>query len=809
MDAMSFLNAQGLTLLPLLLYTQIMDKNPQRWWDLPAAFFLLVAILTVATRLYATSWTSHLERIQYLTLLGVIAGLALGKSRFSPRVAKWIAAAYGLFAVPWQLASFINVSDPWNERVATLGSQLGTALWEFLHSEPVQDPILFLALMAVLFWVLSVSAGYFLTRYGHPWVPIIPAGIGLYVINHYDPLLSTWARYIGVYLFAALLYLGRITYLRYRAEWQRTGVFQAPETGSAFGRAALVAVMVLVIFAWNFPVFAQAFSPASQMWVKVSQPWTKVREQFSNAFTSLRSSVGVVTDFYGSTLPLGTGTLLGDGIVFTVHATSSPPPGTHYYWQARTYDVYQDGQWTSNLSGQEKLGSTQKDLPYPDWKAREDVGFTFTSNVTLLSTMYTPLMPLWVDRTGQAVVGVNPDGSVEVDRLEASPPLHAGDVYTVRAWIAMPSVSDLQASGTDYPAGVTQRYLQLPASLPERDKALAQQLTQGLTNPYDKAAMITNYLRTTIKYQATIPQPPSNQDPIDWFLFDERAGFCNYYASSEVVLLRSLGIPARMVVGFAQGTYDDTTQLYTVRNRDGHAWPEVYFVGYGWIPFEPTAAQPAYQLPAGTSSQDTTNPLDTTISRLDRMNQELSGINAGGQPSNLTTLPQSKLMRLSRWFLLIPAALLIAGLILGWRMARRRKIVPAIPVLIETTLVRRGISAPRWLRSWARRASLSPVERTFASVNRALWLLGNPAPPSLTPTERVRLLSGILPPAQTHAEALLAEYQRTLYSRLPGNLATAEQASRQITRQAYRAFLRRLLIRQPVELPSTRGFEKI
>ena len=103
------------------------------------------------------------------------------------------------------------------------------------------------------------------------------------------------------------------------------------------------------------------------------------------------------------------------------------------------------------------------------------------------------------------------------------------------------------------------------------------------------------YLRENIEYSDTVPNPPRNKDRLEWILFEHKKGYCVYYASSEVLMLRSLGIPARMAVGFAQGDAEDGT--YTVRRLNAHAWPEVYFPGIGWVEFEPTASQPSLDRP--------------------------------------------------------------------------------------------------------------------------------------------------------------------------------------------------------------------
>ena len=96
------------------------------------------------------------------------------------------------------------------------------------------------------------------------------------------------------------------------------------------------------------------------------------------------------------------------------------------------------------------------------------------------------------------------------------------------------------------------------------------------TTPYDRAKAIETWLRSNIVYNETIPQPPADQDPVDWLLFDLREGYCNYYASAMIMMLRTLGIPARMAAGFAQGTWDAAQNAYTVQERDAHTWVEVF-----------------------------------------------------------------------------------------------------------------------------------------------------------------------------------------------------------------------------------------
>jgi hypothetical protein len=83
----------------------------------------------------------------------------------------------------------------------------------------------------------------------------------------------------------------------------------------------------------------------------------------------------------------------------------------------------------------------------------------------------------------------------------------------------------------------------------------------------------------------------------DYFLFDLKKGYCDYYATSMIVLARTAGLPARMVIGYSSGIYNPLTAEYIVREANAHSWVEVYFTGVGWVEFEPTASQPPITLP--------------------------------------------------------------------------------------------------------------------------------------------------------------------------------------------------------------------
>ncbi len=143
------------------------------------------------------------------------------------------------------------------------------------------------------------------------------------------------------------------------------------------------------------------------------------------------------------------------------------------------------------------------------------------------------------------------------------------------------------------------RFLQLPHPYP-RVKALAAQITEGIGSPsspptaftYDKVEAIEGWMSSHIKYTTDIPPLAPGADAVDSFLFGSRLGYCEQISTATVVMLRTLGIPARETVGYVPGSYNPITDLYDVQAKDAHAWVQVWFPGYGWQNFDPTADVP-------------------------------------------------------------------------------------------------------------------------------------------------------------------------------------------------------------------------
>jgi len=784
-----------------------MDKsNVTRWWDLPAAGLLLAALMTAAIRLEATNWTKHLDLPQTLTLLGLTAGLMLGVSRFSPRLSAFFAIVYGAFFVPWQVGLTLGRGITWNERLTSLAGRLNVIIGQIMHQEIVQDSLLFIVLMAALFWTLSVYAGYTLTRYGDAWRAILPAGLALFVIHSFDAVIVRRAWYLAVYIFFSLVLVARVAYLQHNLRWRQSRTALPPHLGLDFIRFALLLTAVIVLFSWTFPALANTLPTAERVYQRIRQPWNEARDRMDFAFASLRATVGVVSDYYGSSLMLGSGNRLTDSLVFVVQPQDPAPRGVRYYWRARTYDTYENGQWRSTTQDSEDF-NPQEDLFIPLSEEGRWVNiFEFLPQSTV-STLFTPPQPTWVSRPSRTFFTALPGGQKDISTLRANPSLSAGEVYQVAASLSNASVTQLREAGTDYPAWVSERYLQLPDSITDRTIDLAHEITAGLETPYEKATAITTWLRQNIEYSEIVPNKPSNMESVDWFLFDIRQGFCNYYASAEIVLLRAIGVPARWSVGYAQGELLEDGS-YAVRQRDAHAWPEVYFPNLGWVEFEPTASQPVIVRPRvlnNLNQSDNLPDADPNLQDQGLSEEELGLLRERDRDQAFSEAAAAQ-GRVPGWVVTGGATALALALLYAAWVTRQRWNFQYIPVTMEKSLKRAGIKPPLFLQLWAQRAQLPSLAKSYMEINHALKRLDNKPNLDDTPTERAAALARTLPAAETYAWQLVNEYQMWTFSNKPGDEHTASQAGGEIRRLSYLAFIRNFFQRllEKIQRPARR-----
>ena len=375
---------------------------------------------------------------------------------------------------------------------------------------------------------------------------------------------------------------------------------------------------------------------------------------------------------------------------------------------------------------------------------------------------------------------VGPDGTAVSLRATGQVPVYddieavfsqerigAGDVYAVEGLTSVASPEELRAAGTNYPNWVTERYLQLPPTITDRTVQLADQLAAGQDNAFDIAQAIESYVRETIAYNEQIDPPPSNQDVVDFVLFDSREGYCEYYASAMAVLLRAEGIPSRVVGGYYPAPFDEAAGGYLYREKNAHLWVEAFFPGFGWIPFEPTANRE--ELSYGDIAAPVEEPTAPTPAPTPPPPEEVPT----AAPPIETPVPEtpaappqllSDPLRLASWAaVLLTAGVVLMGIALG----------------------------ASWFAGFR---GLTPMSSLYARALRAgRWLGATPAP-SMTPQEYAEHIGRLTPSAQGPARIVADLYTEERYAgRRPDGdaLHAAKSAWRELRGIAMAGLLRR------------------
>ena len=282
---------------------------------------------------------------------------------------------------------------------------------------------------------------------------------------------------------------------------------------------------------------------------------------------------------------------LGDAPVMYVRT------GAPAYWRGVVFDQYRHGVWTSSQPGARGA--------YPPYVPPRLLGpgpahslGTFVQVFRIARTipgvvnaaypiqsLYAPVSELRRDAYGTFYT---PDV------------WRAGQTYSVVSYI--PDLSAAKLAQDPPPLGAPQddgEYLDF-SNLSPAARRLAQAVAGGRSSEYDAVTALTSYLQTHYQYSQQLGHVPPGLDPVDWFLFDVKIGYCEQFATAETLMLRSLGIPARLATGYSTGQYDPVLDQSIVREKDAHAWVEAWFPNDGWVPVDPSpgySALPATQFP--------------------------------------------------------------------------------------------------------------------------------------------------------------------------------------------------------------------
>lgn len=310
---------------------------------------------------------------------------------------------------------------------------------------------------------------------------------------------------------------------------------------------------------------------------------------------------------------------------------------SRHYWRVETKDVYTGKGWILSEIVNGGVGFTYDD-PVPLEGYPEDVKKKEYGSKVFMYLKYPHLVyPQGIKQIlarGQVSFRLN----TATEKIQAMEPWNEPAVLDEYGFIYDEPAFKLEelrwADGSDY--GGTEeefikRYTQLPDSLPLRVKELANEIAGEKENWYDKARAIENYFdRSEFAYdQKNVAVPGKEDDYVDQFLFDTKTGYCDNFSTSMVVMLRSLGIPARWVKGYTYGELksfgdgDSQKKLYEITNNNAHSWVEAYFPNLGWIPFEPTKGfTNNIQIDYESTSSPSNNPASPGSSNNDPNNSD-------------------------------------------------------------------------------------------------------------------------------------------------------------------------------------------
>ncbi len=585
--------------------------------------------------------------------------------------------------------------------LAAAGVFLGRWLrWSvtWLIEKPPVDPVAAVLTWSIGIWIVAAWAGWVLRVRSKSVKALLPAGL----------LLSITLAFAGttptpLYWFLLILVpIMGLTAQEARLEWWRkSGVRYHRALGRNLALASVLVSVVLVIAALiTQPLSIQKLVQLAQ---DFSEDLTARREQVAESLGVEQQPVGSppnqaeLLQLRHPGLPrshlIGSGPELSGRTVMTIRTSDledSRPLldpeelAQRYYWRSNTYDRYTGRGWWTGETETEHYAAGDV-LHVPERPEHRLLTQEITSNVPAGGKIFAAGDVVTVDhpysvewRSDDDAFGAMVDRSVNRVRIASL--------------VSQPTEDDLRAAGTDYPAWVEARYLSLPEILSDRVLTLARDLTATAPTPYDRALSIESYLRE-IPYSLDVPTPPADKELVDYFLFDLQKGYCDYYATSMVVLARASGIPARIAVGYLPGTFEATQNAYIVTEADAHSWVEVYFPGIGWVDFEPTGGRPSIARSGSTVSLDSTD-LNEFMLSIDRDQPGRRGEFDGAEPEYEHLL----------WLAPTVAAIVLAilALIQRWRVLR-------MPLAEYASRIFRG------LRSQAKRMGLAVHPGTTAS----------------------------------------------------------------------------------------------
>jgi transglutaminase-like putative cysteine protease len=732
--------------------------------DKAKSVLLLAAalVMVVTWGVGATGWTKGVNIITFVGLGSIIISIMLARSILPGLIAHIFSIIIAIGWSFWVTSRLLPASYTWLERWQNLVIRLNAWYERAVQGGTSYDNLMFIFQMGIIIWAMGYLTIWFLFRSGKVWPAIVPGGLVLLINLYYAPNdISFW---FIAYMMVSLLLVIRFNLFSQENIWRTEGVFFRPDIGFDFLRDGFIFSALVIAFAWLTPPVVDAKTLG--LFDEFEGSWREMQGEWNRLFADLNYRDRRAFDSFGSSLRLGGPRRLTNEPVMDVKVE-----GVGRYWRAVVYDFYTGDGWLTRDEDRASFGPNSP-LSLPEFEAREPITQTYTFYRDQATILYAMANPIALSRSARVTFNALsyeeivqtefPNWSTggepwveEITYIRSNAAVDQGESYQVISYATRAAVSQLEAAGNEYPTWITERYLQLPDSITSRTLDLAREIAAPFDNNFAKARAIERYLRAELKYNENLVAPPDEVDKIDYVLFTSKEAYCDYYATAMIVMLRSLGIPARLAAGFARGTYDSEKDAYHVLNKDAHSWVEVYFPQYGWIEFEPTSAQPNIIRP--TSSEDDAGFSSPALPPENRPGLEDEPF--GGFEGD---------MSLDEGFFGSSLPIVLTLPLLGTQISIPRSVINGSVSFVGVAFVIALVAGGLW---WRQQNQFKPGESIFnlypRMVKFAGWM-GVAFQTWQTPYESAVLLQRALPTYQRDVQSITSEYVYQMFSNKNG-----------------------------------------
>jgi hypothetical protein len=566
------------------------------WWEDLLTFGLLsVVFLTVINAIDRVNWVDDMPSLYPIALFGLVMAAVMARLRWPEGFIHLLALPLGAAAVLGQILAVVPGPDP-VARFQTLTTRMGDWFHAAFTGGISNDSLPFIVSVVALSWLAAYLSSWAIFRWQNAWLGLVPGGWALLVNISYLP--GQFSFTFVVFLFGGALLVTRLHLMQRAKAWRERDTPYPAFLSLSVLHATFWLALLLLGLAWLLPQ-ANEVGALESVWRRATAPVTERVEGLSRLFVSVSNKKDLLVHDFDDTLPFLGSIELPDALVLEVITEQLEQP---HYLRADVYEIYTPTGWKQ--LPQEALALDADEITNVDegLVLRAPITIQALSSGRLGDVILTIGPPRRIDRESSVRIGGD---RTDVIAAEAAGRVKQGVVYQTVGSVSVAPEEALRAAGSNYPSWVLERYLGLPDDFPPRVRQLALDLTRGQPTPYDEAVAIESYLRD-IDYDLAVPDTPVGEDAVEFFLFEAERGYFDYHASAMVVMLRSVGIPSRLVVGYVlqDPQRGAETDRYRVTERDAFAWPEVYFPDLGWVEFNPSPNLPSIVRPAAVQDGD-------------------------------------------------------------------------------------------------------------------------------------------------------------------------------------------------------------